>query len=129
MNDKNFKKMDEEWMKKMSPIRDKEVSEGILKGFSASVERRLVPEELTSAKRRSVFARAWAPAMAIMVLASLVVLRSPITNQGNSADTAQGSEYDIQDEIEMLKEIGAWGETEDETVLGADALEDTASGS
>ena len=41
MSDKKFEKMDEQMMQSMKTLREKEVSEGILKGFSASVERRI----------------------------------------------------------------------------------------
>lgn len=131
MNDKNFKKMDETWMKKIQPIRDKKVSEGMLKGFSASVERRIASDEPAPAGRRRVFAPVWAPVMAVMVLASLVVLRSPIISNSllkpamtpmELAQAIDNSKDDVQEEIEVLKALGVWDEVEDEKVLGSEEM-------
>jgi len=122
MNDKNFKKMDESWMKKMEPLRDKEVSEGMLKGFSASVERRIASNEAPLAKHGPAFRPIWAPVAVVMVLASFIVLRSPIVPspslvQVELAQATSSSADDVQEEIEVLKELGVWDEVEDETML------------
>ena len=129
MNDKNFKKMDESWMQKMEPLRDKEVSEGMLKGFSASVERRIASNEAPLVKRGPVFRPIWAPVMAVMVLASFIVLRSPIvlspsSGQVELAQVTSSSADEVQEEIEVLKELGVWDEIEDETMLDVEELMD-----
>lgn len=129
MNDKNFKKMDESWMKKMEPLRGKEVSEGMLKGFSASVERRLpagrqgiASNEVPLTKQAPAFRPIWAPVAAVMVLASFIVLRSSIVPSPSPvpmelAQATSSSADDVQEEIEVLKELGVWDEIEDETML------------
>ena len=53
MKDKDFKKMDESMMKKMESLRQQQISEGMLKGFSASVERRLPGRHIRSGWRSS----------------------------------------------------------------------------
>ena len=41
MNEKQFEQMDEHWMRSTKEMREKKVSDGMLKGFSMSVERRI----------------------------------------------------------------------------------------
>ena len=126
MSDEYFEKMDEKLMSSMKPLREKEVSEGMLKGFSASVERRILGEQETKKAPRLIFSPAWAPALAVMVLASLVVLRSPImpapvSHSASSAEHAEfkgNKEMNVEEEISALKELGAWSD-EDDTLLGA----------
>ena len=133
MNDKDFHKMDETWMKKTQPIREKEVSDGMLKGFSASVERRVEARRGDPAGRPytgpgAAFRPAWAPMLAVLVLASVVVLRSPVVpntylnSTGSSMELAQAisEEEQLQQEVEVLQELGVWEESEE------DILEDTA---
>lgn len=114
MKDKEFKKMDENWMKKMEPLREKEVSEGMLKGFSTSVERRITAREET-VKKSPVLRPAWVSTLAVLVLASLVAVRSPELTQPSSDD-------EVQEEIELLKELGAWDESEEEALIGEEEL-------
>ncbi len=120
MNDKDFQKMDEQWMKSAKDLREKKVSDGILKGFSASVERRIISKERSGKRGASP---AWVPAMAILVIASVVVLRSPMLSTPvmpivKTVDYAQLHDTDdVDDEIAALKEIGAWSD-EDEALLG-----------
>ncbi len=121
MNDEQFKKMDDQWMKATKELREKKVSDGILKGFSASVERRIAGE---TPKTRPVRVPAWAPVMAVLVLASLVVLRTPGLTPPPAAP-AQAVDYaqlpetnDLDEEIAALKAVGAWSEA-DEALLGA----------
>ena len=112
MRDEQFKKMDEQWMKATEELREKKVSEGILKGFSTSVERRLAGETPRSKPVRTL---AWIPAMAVLVIASVVVLRSPMP-----VDYARLPETDnLDEEIAALKAVGAWNEA-DEAVLGVE---------
>ena len=125
MDDKQFKKIDERMMKAMKPLREREVSEGMLKGFSASVERRIAannaPRE-TSAPRL-----VWAPAAVAMVFALFVVLKSPVQSSFQlqplgtpTMELAQlVSEEEIQDDVAVLMELGEI-DSEDSDVLGSD---------
>ena len=121
MNDQEFKKRDEAMMKKMEPLRSKEVSEGILKGFSASVERRIRPESATGKKTARLV---WAPVAVMAGLALFVVLKAPIQSGlqvvpfAPTLELAQAvSEQEIQDEIALLSELGALDEVGDEALL------------
>ena len=51
MNEEQFEKMDQQWMKTTKDVREKKVSDGILKGFSTSVERRILGAESRTSKR------------------------------------------------------------------------------
>ena len=130
MNKDNFEKMDEKLMQAMKPLREKGVSDGILKGFSASVERRIFLKQEGARKPRFAFSLVGVPVLAVMLLASLVVLRSPIVMMPSSPvisaiDYAQLSngEEDLADEITALKELGAWDENDD-SLLGTDVSMD-----
>ena len=106
MSDSHFEKADKKMMDAMKALREKRVSDGILKGFSASVERRILAKG-TGPHPRPAFRATWVPVLAVMVLASLAVSRV----QTSSKLT------DIEEEIAALKEVGAWSD-EDESVLG-----------
>ena len=128
MNEKQFEKMDNEWMKATKDVREKKVSDGILKGFSASVERRILGAESRTSKRPApawpAGRLAWVPAMAVLVIASVVVLRSPMMFQPTAlipptVDYAQLPDTEnIDAEIAALKEVGAWNDADD-ALLGA----------
>ena len=107
MNDERFKKSDEQMMDVMKTLREKRVSDGILKGFSASVERRILAKEQTGPRPRPAFRAAWVPVLTVMVLASLVVSR---VQTGPKLT-------DIEEEIAALKEVGAWSDDDDAQVL------------
>ncbi len=110
MNDQEFKKSDEAMMKKMEPLRSKEVSEGMLRGFSASVERRI---STRSAQHEKPARAVWAPAAVMAVFVLFVVLKS-----GPVLETAQSvSEREIQEEIALLNELGELDEEGGETLL------------
>ena len=47
---------------------------------------------------------------------SFVVLRSPIV------ELAQAPDADVQEEIEILKDLGVWDESEDEALLGEEEI-------
>ena len=118
MND--FEKMDQEWVKSTQDIREKKVSEGILKGFSTSVERRIVLNKQSS--KRS-FSPSFVPAMAVLIIASAVVLRSPMLSTplapiSKNVDYAQLYDAEnVGNEIAALKEMGVWTD-EDDALLG-----------
>ena len=114
MNDKDFEKLDEQMMKASEPLRDKPVPQGILRGFAASVERRLPAGCQTPAMRR-IFSPMLVPVFAVMILASLVVLRSPTLEYAQLSD----AEMDFDVEIQTLKDLGAWDDNDD-SLLGGD---------
>jgi hypothetical protein len=121
MKEQEIEKMDQEWMRSTKDIREKKVSDGMLKGFSASVERRILAKEQSPAPARAF---SWVPAMAVLVIASVVVLRSPMVSQPTAfiqqpIEYAQLNDTDnIDDEIAALKEVGAWSDADD-ALLGA----------
>ncbi len=127
MNDKQFHEMDQTLMNKIKPLRDKKISDGILKGFSMSVERRISAKEEVAPVRKSTFLNAaWVPAFAMVLIASFIVLRSPIlpTSPVQYAQVAAASSEDVQDEIEVLKELGVWDEVEDGAAIGDEEVLD-----
>lgn len=116
MKDKEFKNLDEAMMKSMASLREQKVSEGMLKGFSASVERKIQPDSTPVVQHARRWAPVWVPTLAVMVLASVAVLRAPV-------ELAQMvSSDEIQNEVAILKELGALTDEEEATVLG-DELE------
>ena len=121
MNEKSFKEMDEALMKKTAPLREKKVSEGILRGFSASVERRIGSDKPAPRKARAV--PVWAPALAMMLLAAVVAVRLPVHPSVTGEQAGQNvQETSVEEEVAALKELGAWNE-EDDSLLGADDVE------
>ena len=132
MNDKEFKNLDETMMKSMTPLRDKKGNEGMLKGFSASVERKIRSNDapVTAPVRR--WAPMWVPTLAVMILASVVVLRSPVTTTQPvtflSAPTELAqlvSSEEIQSDVALLKELGELTDEEEATVLGDEPDDDS----
>lgn len=123
MDDKNFEKMDQDWMKSTKELREKKVSEGMLKGFAVSVERRL---EAQKEVPKPVRALTWVPAMALLVIAFVLAVPSPrmffpgfLAPQ--TLDYAQLQETEnLDEEIAALKEVGAWSEADD-ALLGENA--------
>ena len=130
MKDEQFKEMDEKFMSQMKPLRDQRVSEGMLKGFSASVERRLTLRQETP-RRSTAVSFAWAPVMAVLVIGSVLVLRSPVTPvslqtvPGGAIELAQAvTDEEVQAEIAILNELGLLDEDLAEEILGEEALMD-----
>ncbi len=130
MNEKQeFEKMDEAWMQKLEGARQKRVPDGLLTNFSASVEARL---EERAAKKAAAWpsalrARVWAPAFAVLLFASLVVMRWPGEGGENPAlfqplQMATASAYEIEDEINTLEELGVWS-VEDEIAADVSSIE------
>ena len=136
MKDKDFKEMDQSLMKRTEPLREQKISEGILKGFSASVERRLPDRQAgisggsTALQWKSARRLVWVPTFAVMVLASVAVLRSPIAPSLISARDTQEIQLaqavapadEMQDEIAVLTELGVLDEAEDADLLGEEEL-------
>ncbi len=131
MNDKEFKNLDEAMMKSMKPLRDKKVSEGMLKGFSASVERKIHAGDAPAAAPARRWAPMWVPTLAVMILASVVVLRSPVTTTqpvtflSSPMELAQlvGTE-EIQSDMALLKELGELTDEEEDAAVLGDELDD-----
>ncbi len=117
MDDKKFKEMDQSLMKKMESLREQKVSEGMLRGFSTSVERR-ISMGAQVAERRPVGGLLWVPVLAVMVMASVVVLRSPVQDIQLAQAVAPAS--DMEDEIAVLAELGVLDEFEDAELLAED---------
>lgn len=139
MNDKEFKELDDAMMKNMAPLREQKVNERMLKGFSASVERKItsgVDVETRPAVRR--WAPLWVPSLAVLMLASWVALRSPLTTMPSPAALSLSSPVelaqvtagdDIQNEVALLKALGELSDEEEAAVLGdeQDSLNDADS--
>ena len=119
MDDKKFKEMDRSLMEKTESLREQKISEGMLKGFSASVERRISPA--AESERKPAGRLVWVPTLAVMVLASIAVLRSPVAPD-HEIQLAQAVTQtdDVQEEIAVLNELGVLDEVEDVDLLGAD---------
>jgi len=122
MDDKKFKEMDQSWMKKMEPLREQRISEGMLKGFSTSVERRLAgPAEII--QRKPVGRFVLVPTLAVMLLASVAVLRSPVHEIQLAQAVAPADE--VQEDIAVLSALGVLDEYGDNELLAdEDALLD-----
>ena len=126
MSDKRFEKIDKKLMAAMKPLREQEVSEGMLKGFAASVERKILGRKEEAKKPGSLFSPAWAPALAVMVLASLAVFHSPVVlaptantpSSSYKASMEGNKEMNVEEEISTLKELGVWND-EDDASLGS----------
>ena len=125
----SFEEMDKEWDQALRSQREQKVPDPILKGFSASVERRIRSE--VPAKRaaagwdwRRWFSPAIVPTFAVLIIGFAIVTRLPLT-----ADRPQPRESamqlaqvphptdEISEEIAALRELGAWTD-EDEQVAG-----------
>ena len=118
MDADKFKEMDQSLMKSTQSLREQKISEGLLKGFSASVERRISGPLLRSPKA-SFEGRArlvWVPALAVMVLASVAVLRSPV-QEIQLAQAVVVSADEVQEDIDILSELGVLDEYEDAELL------------
>ena len=115
MDERKFKEMDQSLMKKMEPLREQRISEGMLRGFSASVERRL-SGPAQSAARKPVGRLVWVPTLAVMLLASVVVLKSPV-HEIQLAQAVTPTD-EVQDDIAILSELGVLDEYEDADLLG-----------
>ena len=96
-------------MKKMEPLREQKISEGMLKGFSTSVERRLT-RSAEIVERKPVGRFILVPTFAVMLLASVAVLRSPVHEIQLAQAVAPADE--VQDDIAILSELGVLDEYE-----------------
>lgn len=127
MTNDSFEKMDSHWMHEFQSVREKGVPQGILKGFAASVERRIElerPEQGASKTfRRRFFMPVFVPTFAVLVISAAIVTRLPLWAPSPevatpSVELAQApNAEELSTEIAALREIGVWTE-EDEAALG-----------
>ncbi len=124
MKKEPFEKLDESLMKDLKNLRDKNVPSEILKGFSASVEKRIrekqAPEPVRSLPRRG-WVPLWVPAFAVLVVASVIAIRFPFGSPAISVSPAtvqlaSAGSSELSDEIAILRELGAWTD-EDEKIV------------
>ena len=132
-----FEQMDKEMMETLQGVRDQKMPEGLLKDFSAGVERKIRERNVRPAGIGAGFG--WASALALglvllvlgAVIWKLLPAKRPIVVPVKSASPtyvimrSPGSPSEIVNEIEALKELGVWTD-EDEEKLGI-ALEETFS--
>lgn len=144
MSDEQFKKMDEHMMKRMKPVRDRRVAPEFLKGFAASVVRKIEskngPAPVRSLGWRHACRQAGAavPVFAVLVLAVVTVMRLPGQQRPVPTSAApavfeiaqlpdqhpvEAAETALTEEIEALKELGAWTD-EDEKAAGVTGEEE-----
>lgn len=128
MNENEFKKMDDEMMSRTSALRERKIADGLLKGFSASVERRIALRHEAPRSAKVPFL-AWAPVCVVMVLASVVVLRSPVMplslshDHGASIELARAIvDEDVQEDLVILNELGLLDDDLAADLLGEDAV-------
>ena len=123
MNQEPFEKLDREFDELLKVEREKGVSPGMLRGFSASVESKILQKQ--ERKVRPFIAPVLVPAFAVMLLASLVIFNNH-SFQAPSPKPYMNmlltSTADLTEEISALQELGVWGE-EDEEVLEVSDLE------
>ena len=128
MNDEHFKNMDESWMRDLKKLREEKISPELLKGFSASVKARILQEETKKALRTRPspfrwFVPVWVPTLAVLVIASAVVLKSPVDlKSARTARTASANISEVNEEIEALSQVGAWTEDDEDEVAGEIAI-------
>ena len=131
MTGESFEKLDQEFMDKLKAEREKTVSSGILKGFSASVSATIDEKEKKSSEtairevRHRWILPVMAPAFAVILLASAVAVKNPFFHAPSSMsymDMMLVGTADLAEEISALEELGLWGD-EDREILGVSDLE------
>jgi hypothetical protein len=125
MDNRDFEKTDVSWMKRLGALCQKPIPPEILKGFRASVEDRIRQNQAQRQRKPlpsfSLPVFSWAPALAIVIVAFVVVLRLPdrqnlplgprqVLRMATVTST-------LAEEIAALREVGAWT-NEDEAALG-----------
>ena len=125
MTDETFQKMDEALMKAAEKYRKQEVPKAVLSGFSADVTQSIRKRQAQKTSAPSLGFRVTlpvlAPVFAVLVLGVYIVLRDPgtpkLSLQGQMVQPASNKVSDVDEEIAVLKAIGAWTE-EDERAAG-----------
>lgn len=123
MKDEPFEKLDDSLMKDFKVLREKKIPPDILKGFSASVERKIL-DRLD--QKRPGWLRSWlpvfVPALGILVIVvSTLIFKNPINGRGpitpsSSLPIAFSMASDISEEIAALEALGVWTEEDDAAV-------------
>lgn len=123
MTDENFEKMDRELKERLRPLSETQVPPKFLKGFSASVIRKI--EDRNSPVRETETFRGlkgvWlVPTFAVLALASTVLWRADLWRSAVSGPTGMiqmaTSVSTISEEIDALRDLGAWTEEDDASV-------------
>lgn len=125
MSRQDFEEMDKDWKDRTRPLREHKVSPELMKGFSASVERRLKGESETSPARSGWAGwRPLVPVMAVLVVASALVLRYPVWQSSVMRSPASmnlaTAVTDVADEVAALRALGVWTEEDERSVGSAD---------
>ena len=103
--------MDKSLMEGLKELREKKVPPVYLKGFSESIERKILDQE---GKKSFVFewprftVSVWVPALAVLVLAVTLVTHHPLGMRSLTEE--------LSEEIDVIAELGEWSE-EDESSL------------
>lgn len=127
MTKEPFERQDESFLESFKRLREKKVPSEILKGFSASVEAKIRAKEtpeIAPAPPRRIFSPAWAPVLAVLILASLVVWRLPLTVKSSpvmlsSVAVVSSAVSDVAEEIAALRELGVWTDDDEHTINGS----------
>ena len=128
MTKESFDKQDTSFMKNLKGLREKKVPPELMKGFSESVEERIrqkqtqkEPQRVFEVRRRPRLFPVWVPVAAVLMLASLVVIRSGMQNPSmplNTMPPVSRGTLEITQDIAALNEVGAWTEDDDNILNG-----------
>ena len=125
MTKESFDKQDKSLMDALKDAREKQAPPVIMKNFSASVEAKIrerQPSLEIRFKPKRAWVPVWAPVFAVLVIGSVLVLRSPVGIREIPAspkiiELAQANAAQLSDEIAELRELGVWTD-EDEKSSG-----------
>jgi len=111
MDEESFEKMDRAWSERLKSFRKMTVPSGVLRGFSAEVERRL--HDPGKPERRGFFKRSpwrlWVPIAAPVFVA--LTLYVTVADQSG-----------LVEEVAVLRELGVWTEEDEGAVEVSDEI-------
>ncbi len=123
MKIKSFDESDGSLMKDLKGLREKKVPPAYLKGFSESVERKILGRREKKGfgfQPGRFTVPVWVPVMAVLVLAVTLVVRGPFTEKTLSVTpgsvqlaSATLSEEELSEEIALMAELGEWSDVDD----------------
>ncbi len=123
MTDENFEKMDQELKQNLKPLSEVPVPSRLLQGFSASVIRKIQAEGAPQSEPETFRGSkaVWlVPTFAVLVLASTVLWRSDLWRSVVSEPVGMiqmaTNVSTISEEIDALRDLGAWTEEDDASV-------------
>ena len=123
MTDETFEKMDRELKENLKSLSETPVPPRILSGFSASVIRKIEAEKAprTQSETFRGLKVVWlAPTFAALVLASTVLWRSDlwqsVLSEPGGVIHMASNVSTISEEIDALRDLGAWTEEDDASV-------------